>query len=279
MVDPKTPEELAEREVNKQTGKSIAKRLLDKKRLEAKIKKLDKEIDRIKKGEFVPDDGTLSDKDDDEGDDPSHLNVIFLLDESGSMSSCKDQTISGFNEYIQTLQKEKKKINVSLTKFSSTNVNIVYSNVPISKVSLLTNDSYSPSGDTPLYDAIGRTVNQDKENKKTLFIILTDGEENASKEYHRDDIVNLIKEQEKTGWSFVYLGADQNAWGHAQHLGILHSGNVLSYKSMDTHKMYGCLADQTIGYAHSSSLTTKNFFDSRSTKKNLKKPVTYESKT
>jgi len=276
MVDPKTPEELAEREVNKQTGRSIAKRLLEKRKLEAKIKKLDKEIDRIKKGEFVPDDGTLSDKDDDEGDDPSHLNVIFLLDESGSMSSCKSQTISGFNEYIQTLQKEKKKINVTLTKFNSYSVSIVYSNIPVSNVQLLTNETYRPDGNTPLYDAIGKTVNQDKENKKTLFIILTDGEENSSREYQKDDIVNLIKEQEKTGWSFVYLGANQNAWGHAQQFGLSH-GNVLSYDSLHTKEMYSCLASQTVGFARNSSLTTKNFFDD-GIKKKLKKPITYETK-
>lgn len=271
MVEIKTPEEMAEREVNKQTAKSIAKRLMEKKKLEARMKKLDREIEKIKKGEFVPDEGSVSDKDD-EDDESSSLKVIFLLDESGSMSNCKDQTISGFNEYLQTLKQEKKKINVTLTKFNSNSVNIVYSNVPVSKAQLLTNETYVPDGYTPLYDAIGKTVKTDKINKKTLFVIMTDGQENSSKEYKKDMVVDLIKEQEKSGWTFVYLGADQNAWANAQGMG-LSLGNTMSYKSLDTQKMYGKLAHQTIGYAHSSCLTTKSFFDNDSIikkKKNIK---------
>jgi Mg-chelatase subunit ChlD len=269
---PKTAEELAEREVNKQTAKSIAKRLLEIKKLDAQKKKRLREIERIKKGEFVPDDGTISTTDED--DDSSSLKVVFLLDESGSMSSCKPQTISGFNEYLQTLQKEKKKINVTLTKFHDSSVNIVYSNVPVSKTTPLTESNYNPCGSTPLFDAIGKTVNNDKETKKTLFVILTDGQENSSREYQRDAVVNLIKEQESHGWTFVYLGADQNAWSHAQHLG-LHMGNTMSYDSMHTSAMYKSLGAQTVGYAHSSDLTSKNFFGGSTSKK---KPTIIDTK-
>jgi uncharacterized protein YegL len=278
---PKTSTEMAEKELSKKEAKSIANRLYEIKKHEAEIKKINKQIEKIKSGELVPDEGSIS-TNKDEDDDSSSLKVIFLLDESGSMSSCKNQTISGFNEYTQTLQKEKKKISVSLTKFNSYGVNIVYSNVPVSNVQPLTNETYQPNGNTPLYDAIGKTVNKDKENKKTLFIILTDGEENSSKEYQKDAIVNLIKEQEKTGWSFVYLGADQNAWGHAQGLG-LHVGNVMSYDSGNTEKMYSCLAGQTIGYARSSGMHTKNFFGEDTSGTTKKKPkrasLTYESKS
>ena len=253
----KTPEQMAEGELNRKLGKSIANRQLQIKKYEAEIKKLQKQIEKIKSGELVPDEGSLSTKDED--DDSSSLSVIFLLDESGSMVSKFDQTISGFNEYLDTLQKEKKKINITLTKFSSRQVEIVYSNIPVSQAHHLTTETYHPNGDTPLYDAIGKTVNKDKSNKKTLFVIMTDGEENSSTEYRKDTIVSLIKQQETQGWTFVYLGADQNAWGNAQHLGLSH-GNVLGYSGHDTYATFQSLSEKTIGYSQSRSKTTKNFW-------------------
>ncbi|NIP23783.1 MAG: VWA domain-containing protein, partial [Phycisphaerae bacterium] len=113
--------------------------------------------------------------------------VSFILDETGSMLSVKDQTISGYNEYLDTLKQEKDVL-FTLTKFNSAKVEVVYDAVKIKDVELLTADTYHPTATTPLYDAIGTTITslekatKNKKGKK-LVVIQTDGLENASKEF------------------------------------------------------------------------------------------------
>ena len=252
-----TSQEMAERELSKKEAKAIANRLYEIKKRQSDIKKLEKQIEKIKSGELVPDEGTLSTKDEDDESSPS-LKVVFLLDESGSMDLCKPQTISGFNEYIQKLRKDNKNINITLTKFNSNSISIAYTNMPVSKVPLLNDISYQPDGLTPLYDAIGKTITKDNHNQKTLFIIMTDGAENDSKEYNIESVKSLIKGRETHGWSFVFLGADIDAWAHARSLG-LSQGNTMSYNRADTHKMYGCLASVTTNYSKSIGSSIDNF--------------------
>lgn len=219
----KTPEQEAEKQLNKQFGKAIAKRMLEIKQHEAKIKKLNKEIEKIKKGELVPGD---------EDDSSSHSTLInFILDETGSMHERKETTINSFNEYIQTMRKEKGSVKLTLTTFNSSKINIVYKNKDIKDVPLLNKDNYQPNDMTPLYDAVGKTINSiNKEiNKNTavLFVILTDGEENSSREFTKDGITKLIKEKEAKGWKFVYMGVGQDAWDGGYGMGIK-AGNVVS---------------------------------------------------
>ena len=275
MTEIKTPDELAEKELNKKQAKSIANRMWEIRKLEAQKKKLEKQIEKIKSGELVPDEGSISTKDED--DESSSLKVIFLLDESGSMQSCKQQTITGFNEYLQTLKKENKKVRVSLTKFHDSSVDIVYSNIPVSDAQLLREDTYLPNGMTPLYDAIGKTTANETAKGKTLFVILTDGQENASVEFKDINTIKaMMKQQEARGWTFVYLGADQNAWSYAQHLGLNH-GNVLSYNSNDTEGAYHTLTACSLNFMAGSSNTTDNFWsgDPISVNKKQHKPYMY----
>lgn len=255
---PKTPDELAEKELNKKQAKSIANRLWEIRKLEAQKKKLEKQIEKIKSGELVPDEGSLSSKDED--DESSSLHVVFLLDESGSMNSCKDQTIRGFNEYLQTLKQEKKKIKMSLTKFNNHTARIEYTNMPVTDAPQLTIETYQPNGNTPLFDAIGKTIHNNRENGRTLFVIMTDGEENSSTEYKKDTIVSLIKEHETKEWTFVYLGANQDAWANSQSLG-LHAGNILSYNSNNTHGILCSLGTNTVNFCHSKNRTTTGFWE------------------
>lgn len=265
-----TSTEMAEKELSKKEAKAIANRLWEIKKLEAQKKKLEKEITKIKDGTLVPDEGSLSSKDEDDDSSSPSLKVVFLLDESGSMDSCKSQTISGFNEYIQKLRKDNKHINVTLTKFNSNCISIAYTNMPVSKVPLLNDISYQPDGLTPLYDAIGKTITKDNADQKTLFIIMTDGAENDSKEYNIESVKSLIKGRETHGWSFVFLGADIDAWSHAQSLG-LSQGNTMSYNRADTHKMYGCLASVTTNYSKSLGSSIDSF-GTQMAKKMKKKP-------
>jgi len=262
----KTPEQLAQKEVNKRVARALADIEIEKRRLAAKIKKLEKKAKKVLEGDIVPEkDGSIlkDDDDDDEDNDSSSsktTKVIFLLDESGSMQGCLDQTISGFNEYIQTLKKDKKnQYAVTLTKFGGREVNIVYTNKNIRHVPQLSNDNYMPNGMTPLYDAIGKTINKHRINKgNNLFIIMTDGHENTSKEYNLDSATKLMKASEKLGWSFVYLGADQDAWASARGLGLAR-GNVMSFSSLKMNRTMGHLAGSTMQFAASKG-STKKFF-------------------
>lgn len=177
--------------------------------------------------------------------------VGFLLDETGSMITCKEATISGFNEYIKTLKKEKN-VFVTLTKFNSKKVQIVYSEKAISKVPELDNKNYTPMELTPLYDAIGRTIidieKTAKKADKVLIVIMTDGQENCSKEYTRTDIFTLIKEKEKLGWTFVYLGADHNAYQESQKFGVA-AGNTMQFNKTETRATFSSLASRTVMFA------------------------------
>lgn len=161
--------------------------------------------------------------------------IINILDESGSMSPIKEDTIGSFNEFI----KEQKKIDgeayCTLVKFNSS-INKVYENKSLQEISYVDNDSYKPSGFTRLYDAIGHTINQiktkiknlkeEEKPEKVLFVILTDGKENRSIDFSKDKIFEKISKREKKGWNFIYLGANQDAMLEGGNIGIVKNKTV-----------------------------------------------------
>jgi len=188
--------------------------------------------------------------------------VVFILDQTGSMGVCRDATISGFNEYIGTLKKQKGKVLFSLTKFNSERVENTYESTNIKDVQPLNSDTYIPSGMTPLYDAIAKGIKGTKDkgakDKNVLFVMMTDGEENSSREYKRDDIFKMVKEQESKGWTFVFLGANQDSWATGQSIG-LHKGNVMNYDVAQTAQTFANLSSVTMSYC-SDGTQSKNFF-------------------
>lgn len=179
--------------------------------------------------------------------------VAFLLDETGSMSVCKQATISGFNEYIQTLKGSKHDISFTLTKFNSSKKEAIYDCVDIKKVKELNDSSYTPENNTPLYDAIGATIksiesNPKSKKTKTLVVIQTDGEENDSHEFTREKICDLIKQKEKQGWTFVFLGANVDAYKVGASIGVKTS-NTANYSVAKTGKVFNSMAVATMNYA------------------------------
>lgn len=189
--------------------------------------------------------------------------INFVLDETGSMMSCKDTTISGFNEYIESMKKKKDKISMTLTRFNSEKIEIDYSDKPIDKVPNLTKENYNPNHLTPLYDAIGKTINETKDVKKNvLFVVLTDGEENSSKEYTRNSIFELIKKMEKKGWTFVYLGANQDAWANSGTIGF-NQGNVINFNTKNMKATFRALNCSYDAYSTkvSSGVPVKGYFN------------------
>lgn len=200
--------------------------------------------------------------------------VYIILDMSGSMQSVWDATISGYNEYIQSLKADDNDYTVSLTLFDTV-VEHPYSATPIQNVPKLTKKVYSPRGMTALYDAVCMTLadaqKEVKKRDKALIVIITDGEENSSKEYTEKGLTNIKDKLEKSGnWSFVYLGANQDAWAVAGKWGFS-QGNTASYNATasGTSGVYAAMSLSTRSFAGSDSFTTDSYFSKRQ-KKDLK---------
>lgn len=144
--------------------------------------------------------------------------LVVVLDESGSMDHLKNDTIGSFNDYIEKQKKAPGSAVVSLTTFNNS-YKMTYQLKDICQVPLLDSYSYSPSGMTALYDAVGATiinVGQSFEKmcesdrpSKVMFVIITDGDENYSREFNQSKVSEMIKHQtEKYNWQFIFIGTD-----------------------------------------------------------------------
>lgn len=189
--------------------------------------------------------------------------VSVLLDESGSMAPVGDKVIAGFNDYVAGLRKGDKgmPVEVTLTCFDTRAVRTVFRAKPLAEVPPLTATDYQPGAGTPLYDAFVCTVAkvaQEAGENPVLFVTFTDGEENSSKEYTRDQVIALIAEREKKGWTFVYLGANQDAWAVGTRMG--YSGaNTRTYHAGDPVAAWNVTLDSSVYYmAHTAKRMAMN---------------------
>jgi len=197
-------------------------------------------------------------------------NVIFIIDESGSMMSTASDVRGGFNGYVEKLKEDGNDYSLTAIKFG-TKVRPLFENLTLDKVPLLTAENYMPLDSTALYDAIGHGMAVAKDQwgtkdkpygeDRVLFIIMTDGYENASKEFRKEDIAAKIKRREEaSNWTFTYLGADQDAWAVASNLGFA-QGNVMSYASGQTNQVFSRLANATTTASSATSTQTYGFFN------------------
>ena len=153
------------------------------------------------------------------------LNIRVVLDRSGSMSNCVDQTIDALNGYLIGMQKENTEGVVTISLFDSQSITIGIDKVQIKDLSPLDYSFLKPRASTPLYDAIGAAIYEHsnyevtKEDKKVL-VIVTDGLENASREYSGEAIKKLVEEKEEAGWLIVYLGSDHDIYKQTRMMGI-----------------------------------------------------------
>jgi Mg-chelatase subunit ChlD len=189
--------------------------------------------------------------------------INFILDETGSMMPHKEKTISAFNEYVSALKSKTEPTKMSLTKFNSTKIEVVYADKSINDVPKLNEENYHPDNLTPLYDAIGKTVTDvsaktKEKDQLVLVAILTDGEENASKEYSKAGIKKLIEEKEKAGWTFVYLGANQDAFAEGSSLGVAR-GNIQNFDMHNIKPTMMAMASSTRTF-RAGGIKTKQFF-------------------
>ena len=156
--------------------------------------------------------------------------IVFILDRSGSMSGLQSDTIGGFNSMIAKQQKEEGEAIVSTVLFDD-ETDVIHDRVAIGEVKKLTEEDYYVRGCTALLDAVGGAIHhignvhkyarEEDRPAKTLFVITTDGLENASRHYSFKDVKKLIKrQQEKYNWEFLFLGANIDAIEVAGNMGI-----------------------------------------------------------
>lgn len=191
--------------------------------------------------------------------------IFCILDKSGSMGFIQKATIDGYNEYIGGLKKTKG-AKFHLTLFD-TRVTQPIVNTEIKHVARLDADGYRPDGGTALYDAVCGTLNKAKnkvgKNDKALVVIITDGQENSSREYGQKDMAKLVEElTDKGNWTFTYLGANQDAWATASQWGF-NKGNVATFNATDAGATmaFASMSNNSAMYVRSSSLNTKSFYE------------------
>jgi uncharacterized protein YegL len=192
--------------------------------------------------------------------------VNVILDKSGSMASKQNDVIHGFNAYVDGLDKEDKVDYLfSLTLFDT---RVAYRDeaLPLAQIKKLDDRSYVPGGNTALNDAIGITVRKvDAERPqvdKIVTVIMTDGEENSSREWTHDAVRALIDQKEKEGnWTFVFLGAAPDAWDQGKSLGIA-AANVARYDASHYRDVFACAAVGTNALSASAARRSSNLFAS-----------------
>ena len=156
--------------------------------------------------------------------------LVFILDRSGSMGGLESDTIGGFNAMLEKQKKQEGDAHITTVLFDD-KYEQIHNRFPVNQVKALTSEDYYVRGCTALLDAMGRTIHQmalvqkhlpeEERAEKVIFVITTDGLENASREYSRSQIKQMIEqEKEKYGWEFLFLGANMDAVEEADSFGI-----------------------------------------------------------
>src|SRR5262245_27847738 len=189
----------------------------------------------------------------------NRLYAHILLDRSGSMEECRESTISPFNEYVNTLrQDENVSARVSLTLFDDQSIDLVFDRETAEHMPKLTRETFVPRGMTPLNDAIGKTAaKMDKqtllEGENVAFVILTDGLENASKEYSHDAVRKLLERvQNEKNWLVIYLGANQDAFAEGAARGVAAAQSMV-FDVDRVPQVVGAAARSSLRYAAAAS--------------------------
>lgn len=191
----------------------------------------------------------------------SHLEVVLLIDKSGSMKGLEEDTVKGYNSMLAKERQLSVPTNVTTVLFSS-NHEILADRKPISEVPDMTLDSYKVRGATALYDTIGNAIEKteavkgiDDTGSKVLFVIITDGLENYSQTYDQEKVRKLIDAQEEKGWEFVFIGANMDAEKEADTIGIKKE-NAATYENSEkgVQANYQAVSQMVHSLATTSSL-------------------------
>ncbi len=156
--------------------------------------------------------------------------IVYILDRSGSMGGLEADTIGGFNAMMEKQKKTGEEALVSTVLFDNVS-EVIHDRVPIDKIGKMTEEQYYVRGCTALLDAVGGAIHhignvhkyarEEDRPEKTIFVITTDGMENASREYSHEKVRKMVeRQQEKYGWEFIFIGANIDAYAEAKRYGI-----------------------------------------------------------
>jgi uncharacterized protein YegL len=194
--------------------------------------------------------------------------LVFILDRSGSMSGLEGDTIGGFNAMIEKQKKEPGEAYVSTVLFDN-ETEVIHDRVDLGKIERLTDREYYVRGCTALLDAVGGAIHhignvhkyarEEDRPEKTLFVITTDGMENASRKYSYEKVRSMIERQkEKYGWEFIFLGANIDATKEAARFGITEEFAVnYNADSVGTAVIYEAVCDAVCSVRASKPMSAK----------------------
>ena len=208
---------------------------------------------------------------------------LIILDESGSMEPIKTTIIQGFNELVQTIQGIEKQFPeqehfISFLSFNGLGHKMLHFIDPVSKLKHIDDKTYKPDASTPLFDAMGFSINklkqslQEQSDYNVLVTILTDGEENASIEFSGNDIKKLVEELKQNRWTFTYIGTDHDVEKIAASLSI-NNTMVFEKNEAGIKKMF--MEEQSARAKYSNKIrfnedTSSNYFEDNGHEKKIK---------
>jgi uncharacterized protein YegL len=201
--------------------------------------------------------------------------ITIVLDRSGSMDSVKDDTIGGFNSFLAEQCKLESQANLTFIQFDSQDpFEVVHQAIPVKDVPNLDGNTFVPRGGTPLLDAMGQAINETGKRladmpdaqrpDKVVIVVITDGMENSSQEFTRDQILKKVEHQTgKYDWQFVFLGANQDAIAAGASLGIARKSSMTyAANAAGSAALFESLSDQVneyrTGAASSMAFTAKD---------------------
>ena len=195
--------------------------------------------------------------------------MVFILDRSGSMSGLEKDTIGGFNSLINK-QKQEEGLAYVTTVLFDTRIQRLHDRVKLENVPVLTEKDYVPGGCTALLDAVGETIRHiahihkysrpEDVPEKTIVVITTDGMENSSRRYSREQVKKLIEhEQEKYGWEFIFMGVNIDAAETAESIGISEERAANFIADTDGINMFYMAIDEVVCTARRNAALPKGW--------------------
>jgi Mg-chelatase subunit ChlD len=188
------------------------------------------------------------------------VHVGIVLDRSGSMEDCRTDAIGAVNSYLRQVKDDgEMEATISLITFDSQSIDIIRDKVPAGSCVELTASEYQPRASTPLLDAVGQGValldKRKQPGERCILAVMTDGLENASREYTKETIKTLLdRKQREENWLVLYLGANHDAWEQARTIG-LHAGNVAAFDKQAVAASMAAVGARSKRYAMAADAT------------------------
>lgn len=195
---------------------------------------------------------------------PKKMHVEMVVDRSGSMNVCRDETVSGINEYLAALRAQAGvDAKVSLSLFDSTGIGRVWNRLSPADLTFR-KDQFVPGAMTPLFDAIGSAVDAAEKGavkgELVTLVVLTDGLENASREHTKASVKALLDRKQAEGWLVIYLGANQDAFKEGGAIGTM-SASTMTYDVAKTAQALRSAGEATAMFAARGDVAAAAFTD------------------